>query len=146
MVRCRAQTNCWKSIAARSHSTTPNQVTTILRSDCRIRSPSLLDSRRGSIKQCTRGYLLSLWLFRRDLTRAKQAPIDPRFYTAEVAGSNPAEPLFFYQSATLKSSIETFSLARIMTKDKHNKDKNCTTLRIKIAQLSQARSDVARDD
>jgi hypothetical protein len=37
-------------------------------------------------------------------------------------------PLFFYQSATLEPSIEAFLLARIMTKNKHNKDKNCTTL------------------
>gem|GEM_PF-4037175 len=32
-------------------------------------------------------------------------------------------PSFFYQSATLEPSIEAFSLARIMTRNKHNKDK-----------------------
>jgi hypothetical protein len=31
--------------------------------------------------------------------------------------------LFFYQSATLGPSVEAFSLARIMTRNKHNKDK-----------------------
>ena len=45
------------------------------------------------------------------------------FHTAEVAGSNPAEPWFFCELDTLQASIEAFSLARIVTRNKHNKDK-----------------------
>jgi hypothetical protein len=42
------------------------------------------------------GALAFLWLFRQDLTKAKQAQIDPRIYTAEVADSNPVELYSFF--------------------------------------------------
>ena len=42
---------------------------------------------------------------------------------AEVAGSNPAEPIFFFQSVALEPFIEGFSDSRIMAKKKHNEEK-----------------------
>jgi hypothetical protein len=42
------------------------------------------------------GRLPFLWLFHRDLTWGKQAPIDARIYTAKIADSNSAEPIISF--------------------------------------------------
>jgi hypothetical protein len=56
---------------------------------------------------------------------------------AEVAGSNPAEPIFL-QSATLEPFIGLLSDTRNMAKKKHNKDKRCTTLKKSCTTLTSS--------
>jgi hypothetical protein len=57
---------------------------------------------------------------------------------AEVAGSNPADPSFFLESATLEPSIEAFSNTKIMAKKKHNKDKKLHNFNEKFATLTSS--------
>jgi hypothetical protein len=105
--RC-PQTSCLRFTTAKSLSTTQKPTTATQRYPYPTRSQSLQDYEHISTRQFTKGRLPFLWLFRPRQISAKQAPIDPRIYTAKIKRSNRFEPIvsFYNQKRSIAKKYE----------------------------------------
>lgn len=123
--------SCSRFTTAKSRSTAQKPLTATQRFDYPTRSQSLQGCQHESIKLFTKGRLPFLQ-FRGNLTRPKQAPIDPRIYTAEVAGSNPAELTDFFCNPKRESWL------MISTTSKQPRDRASSSKRVCASLVSRA--------